>query len=1124
MILLVSMSLVSAADFTPNGDVNGRDVYNIKGFIDINGTHFNGEGSGITNITATADNESIREIINNSGYYNISVASSTTATTWYGYTSANLTQFETGLILMIKESWLSTLFDSFFSAKDTDDLTEGTTNLYDNQSWNQTHASTLYADISVVTDNASWNESHADTLYAPVNYGDDWNKTYGDTLYYALNNPYGYYNSTNTQTETDPHWTGNSTLVPYLASANTFTNNNIFNQNLTVDSGTFFVNSNTNNVGIGTTSPNAKFHVNGSAIINGTLIGLSNATISTGAVTLSQLQSVNNTMSGDFYLKSNPYGFWNSTFATFNKTYADTLYADISVITDNASWNESHADTIYIAQSEEGNLNVNHSDTSALAEDSTAWITLTSLSVKWFADVANVLTFDETELNATIDARSDFDTRWGVDDTWIYNNSGDLSFNTTSGDSRYYTQSAADSQFIEDSSEGDLNVNSSKYWDSLNSPTDITALGTISSATAITSSQFTGPLTGTASTATTWYGYTSANLTQFMTGSILQLKESWLSSLFDSHLSAKTTDDLTQGSTNFYDNQSWNEGVADAVYIAQSEEGNLDVNHSDTSTLAATATTWDGETSQANLNVNSSGYWDLLNSPTDITSLGTVASATSITSSAFVGPLTGNSATATALASNPTDCSVGEAPYTIDVNGNFGGCTSYSLASEPLSVHKDGTTSLTANWDVGPFTVTGKQFISDIISGTAPFVVSSTTVVNNLNANMVEGTDLGTLTNGRFCTYDSAGTEIDCDSTVTSGTVTSISTTAPINGGSITSTGTIGLDTATPSNGDTTHASTADQIYDWVMGLGYSTTVGTVTGVSGTSPIVSSGGATPAISATILKDLVTTSPLTGAVDNVFLGTDSDITLGITVAKDLVTTAPLTGGTDNILTGSDADITIAMPPATTSASGYLTTTDWNTFNGKSSTVGTVTSVNSGSGMDFSSITGTGSVTMGTPGILDDATTNAVTSSSHTHEIQTGISNHNIVSISAAGVVDDEFCRFTADGVEGRTNAEMQTQLGYVTSDTTYSAGNGISLATTTFSVAGGTALTQDASGLSVTNDAITDTQLAFNTGQHLTTTSAVTFKNVTVATTDKVCFNAGCTDFIVSNATGMWIVG
>lgn len=56
-------------------------------------------------------------------------------------------------------------------------------------------------------------------------------------------------------------------------------------------------------------------------------------------------------------------------------------------------------------------------------------------------------------------------------------------------------------------------------------------------------------------------------------------------------------------------------------------------------------------------------------------------------------------------------------------------------------------------------------------------------------------------------------------------------------------------------------------------------------------------------------------------------------IGITVLKDLVTTAPLTGGTNDILVGADADITIAIPAAATGADGYLTSTDWNTFNGK-----------------------------------------------------------------------------------------------------------------------------------------------------------------------------------------------
>lgn len=56
-------------------------------------------------------------------------------------------------------------------------------------------------------------------------------------------------------------------------------------------------------------------------------------------------------------------------------------------------------------------------------------------------------------------------------------------------------------------------ANRSNYWDNLNTPLDITALGTINSATSITSTAFVGDLTGNADSATTWDGETSqANL------------------------------------------------------------------------------------------------------------------------------------------------------------------------------------------------------------------------------------------------------------------------------------------------------------------------------------------------------------------------------------------------------------------------------------------------------------------------------------------------------------------------------------------------------------------------------------------------------------------------------------
>jgi len=111
--------------------------------------------------------------------------------------------------------------------------------------------------------------------------------------------------------------------------------------------------------------------------------------------------------------------------------------------------------------------------------------------------------------------------------------------------------------------------------------------------------------------------------------------------------------------------------------------------------------------------------------------------------------------------------------------------------------------------------------------------------------------------------------------------------------------------------------------------LGGSISVGTVTSVTGTSPVVSSGGNTPAISMPAATSSVN-GYLTSADWTTFNGKQPAGTYVTSVAA----TSPVTssGGTTP---------TIAMPAATTSVSGYLTSTDWNTFNSKGS--GTVTSV-------------------------------------------------------------------------------------------------------------------------------------------------------------------------------------
>lgn len=92
-------------------------------------------------------------------------------------------------------------------------------------------------------------------------------------------------------------------------------------------------------------------------ILNGT--GLIKDWNETGFIT-NQTQD----LSG-YYLNSNPSNYWNDTYATFNKTYADTLYADISVVTDNSSWNETFANTLYRSLNNntfDGNLNLSDND------------------------------------------------------------------------------------------------------------------------------------------------------------------------------------------------------------------------------------------------------------------------------------------------------------------------------------------------------------------------------------------------------------------------------------------------------------------------------------------------------------------------------------------------------------------------------------------------------------------------------------------------------------------------------------------------------------------------------------------------------------------------------------------
>ena len=69
----------------------------------------------------------------------------------------------------------------------------------------------------------------------------------------------------------------------------------------------------------------------------------------------------------------------------------------------------------------------------------------------------------------------------------------------------------------------------------------------------------------------------------------------------------------------------------------------------------------------------------------------------------------------------------------------------------------DGSIPLIADWDVGAFKLRAEQFESDVITGTAPFIVASSTMVGNLNVEFLNGlTSIAFATAAQGATADSA--------------------------------------------------------------------------------------------------------------------------------------------------------------------------------------------------------------------------------------------------------------------------------------------------------------------------------------------------------------------------------
>jgi hypothetical protein len=289
----------------------------------------------------------------------------------------------------------------------------------------------------------------------------------------------------------------------------------------------------------------------------------------------------------------------------------------------------------------------------------------------------------------------------------------------------------------------------------------------------------------------------------------------------------------------------------------------------------------------------------------------------------------------------------------------------------------DATSFRTA---IGAGTGTGSVTSVDASGGTGisvsggPITTSGTlTITNTAPDQVVSLTGAGTTTvTGTYPNFTITSND------AYTGTVTSVAATGgtgiSVTGSPITTSGTLNIVNTAP-----------DQTVVMTSGTGISVTGtypnftitntspssgGTVTSVTGTSPVVSSGGTTPAISlasgygdtqnpyASKTANYVLAAPNGSAGAPTFRALVSADIPALSYVSSIGVTAPITS------TGGLTP-TIGITQAGTASNGYLSSTDWNTFNNKG--LGSVTSVSGTGTVNGITLTGTvtssGSLTLG-----------------------------------------------------------------------------------------------------------------------------------------------------------------